>query len=121
MSSFSIKPVEANAPELLYNRDDLDQIRKVYVKKAPYLNKKNGAYETKNVEVGSAKRNIQRSGGNTNHKTGNHVVGGKKKYANNLVDDGSTYEYYNDNMDEHDPNFDSEVVYLLYLCRLFSC
>ena len=120
MSSFTktSAPTDASTPDLYYSRDDLDQIRKVYVKKAPYVK---NPHETKNVEVGSAKRNIQRSGGNPNHKSGKNM-GGKKKLANDLIDDGSTYDYYADttrNMDEHDPNFDSEVsIIVYYYCLL---
>ena len=115
MSNFESNTVLGNNPinisdlDLYDSRADLDQIRKVYIKKAPYV--KNEKHETKSVEVGSAKRNIQRSGGNINHKTGKHFEGGKKKMSKDMLDDGSTYEYQSDvrNLDEHDPNYDSEV------------
>jgi len=84
--------------ELFYNKDDLDTIRKVYVKKAPYVNK-NAAHQTKTTD-GSAKRNIVRTGNSAaTHKTG------KKAGAGVQIDDGSQYEHYNETQD---PNYDSE-------------
>lgn len=92
--------------ELYYNRDDLEKIRKTYKKKAPYAGK-SSLPETKSVEVGSAKRNIQRSGGggsNANHKTGKKSAK-RRSSKGRLIDDGSLDDHYDE---VNDPNYDSE-------------
>lgn len=86
--------------ELFFNKDDLDIIRKLYVKKAPYVNK-NDVHLTKTPHDGSAKRNIIRSG---NSAAGAHKIG-KKVSSSDQIDDGSMYEHYNARAD---PNYDSE-------------
>ena len=57
---------------------------------------------TKTGELGSAKRNIIRKGGGS--KVGKSHNSGKS----HLIDDGSTYDDPCA-LDEHDPNYDSEV------------
>lgn len=68
--------------------------------------KPNQVPETRGTKVGSAKRNIMRKG---------HAPTSRKANASGAcVDDGSTS--YVGALDEHDPNFDSEVTAHLLSC-----
>lgn len=99
--------------ELYYDKNDLDKIRKRYVKKAPYHGKQSVTPETKISEIGSSKRNIQRSG--AGNKLNSIKIGKKleqKNVINKSLDDGSTYDHYDE---ENDPNYDSEVIIIIIL------
>ncbi len=87
---------------LFYGREDLDKIRRSYVKKPPYVSKKDLTEATKQKKEGDPKRNILRS-----EKSGS--ASGKNRHKNKNkdvdLDDGSAA------LDSHDPNYDSEVIF----------
>jgi len=88
---------EMGDPDLFYNKNDLENIRKAYTRKSPYVGK-GLAHATKNLETGSSKRNIVRRGSGRNHQREGHRKG-------DVLDDGSTYVHYEETQD---PNYDSE-------------